>query len=260
MKSYGISLGLAIILVLSSFTTLHKSSLKVDTIVIDPGHGGKDPGCQSHNIQEKKVVLDIGLKLGKIIKENLNDVNVIYTRKQDEFLKLRERSDIANKNQADVFLSLHCNAAQSSAIGGTETYAMGIKKSEDNLQVAKRENSVILMEENYEEHYDFNPKSPEAHILSSLQQDNNLEQSLNLASKIEHQFNDRVQRHSRGVKQAGFVVLYRTTMPSVLVEMGFLTNPSDRQFLTSKKGQVYVASGLFRAFRNYKEEMNEGLN
>ncbi len=252
---------LAFLFVFSAFKPLNEPTLKVDTVVIDPGHGGYDSGCQSGGVMEKDVVLDIGLKLGKIIKEHLDDVEVIYTRKKDKFLELYERAQIANRNNADVFISLHVNASSSARVYGTETFAMGVHKSEENLKVAKRENSVVLMEENYEENYEhFDPKSPESHILFNLQQNNNLDQSLNLASNIQHQFDERVNRHNRGVKQAGFVVLWKTTMPSVLVEAGFLTNPKERQYLTSEKGQVYIASGIFRAFRNYKEAMNKKLN
>lgn len=236
-------------------------SLLVDTVVIDPGHGGIDAGCTSNGVMEKDIVLAIALKLGKYIKQNLDGVEVIYTRTTDRFVKLYKRAEIANKNDADVFISLHVNASSYSYVHGAETFCMGVDKSEENLKVAKRENSVVLMEENYKKNYkNFDPKSPESHILFSMQQNNNLEQSLNLAANMQHQFDDRVNRTNRGVKQAGFVVLYKTTMPSVLVEAGFLTNPSERRYLTSDRGQTYIASGLFRAFRNYRKTMNEKLN
>lgn len=236
-------------------------SLRIDTVVIDPGHGGIDPGCTSHGVMEKDVVLSIALKLGKYIKENLKGVEVIYTRKTDKFVKLYKRAEIANKNNADVFISLHANASQYKHVNGSETFCMGVNKSEENLKVAKRENSVVLLEENYEKNYkNYNPKSPESHILYAMQQNNNLQQSLKVASNIQHQFDERVHRHNRGVKQAGFVVLYRTTMPSVLIETGFLTNPKERRYLTSERGQTYIASGIFRAFRNYRNTMNSKLN
>lgn len=247
---------LSIGLVFCSFTPVNKVEYRVKTVVIDAGHGGKDSGCLSSGIMEKDIVLSISLKLGKIIKEHLNDVQVTYTRKQDKFIELYERAAIANRHSADVFLSLHCNAANTTYVKGTETYVMGLHKSEKNLEVAKRENSVVLLEEDYEENYGgFDPTSPEGHIIFSLYQNVNLEQSLELASKIEHQFDDRAKRHSRGVKQAGFLVLWKSTMPSVLVETGFLTNPHERKFLTSGPGQDYIASAIFRAFRKYKNDL-----
>lgn len=236
-------------------------SLRIDTVVIDPGHGGIDAGCTSKGVMEKDVVLSIALKIGKYIKEKLDGVEVIYTRKTDKFVKLYRRAEIANKNNADVFISIHANASQYAHVHGTETYCMGVNKSKENLKVAKRENSVVLLEENYEKNYEnFDPKSPESHILFSMQQNNNLEQSLKLASNMQHQFENRVKRHNRGVKQASFVVLYKTTMPSILIESGFLTNPGERRYLTSEQGQTYIASGLFRAFRDYRQSMNNEPN
>ncbi|PSR04409.1 MAG: N-acetylmuramoyl-L-alanine amidase [Bacteroidetes bacterium SW_10_40_5] len=256
MKGFFMATFCSFALVLTSFEPVNPKKYTIDTIVIDPGHGGNDSGCRSNGIFEKDVVLAIGLKLGKIIKDNLPGVEVIYTRKKDKFLELWERAKIANKNKADVFISLHCNASSASYVKGTETFCMGIHKSEENLKVAKRENSVVLMEDNYKERYDgFDPTSPEGHIIFSLNQDANLQQSLKLASKIQHQFKERVSRKNRGVKQAGFVVLWKTTMPSVLIEAGFLTNPHERKYLTSELGQTYIASGIFRAVRNYKEAM-----
>jgi len=230
----------------------------VTTVVIDPGHGGHDSGCLGDDSQEKHIVLDIGLKLGEYIKENYPDVDVHYTRKTDKFIPLHKRSSIANKNNADVFISLHANATKTASVKGTETYVMGLHRTKQNLKVAKRENSVVTMEEDYKEHYDgFDPDSPQGHIIFSLQQNAHLEQSINLASKIEHQFKHRAKRKSRGVKQAGFLVLYKTTMPSVLIESGFLTNDHDEQYLMSEKGQTYTASAIYRAFRDYKEEMDK---
>lgn len=230
----------------------------VTTVVIDPGHGGHDSGCLGDNSKEKHIVLDIGLKLGKYIKKNFPDVDVHYTRKTDKFIPLHERSEIANKNEADVFISLHANATKTASVKGTETFVMGLHRTKQNLKVAKRENSVVKMEEDYEKHYDgFDPDSPQGHIIFSLQQNAHLEQSINFASKIEHQFEHRAKRESRGVKQAGFLVLYKTTMPSVLIESGFLTNHHDEEYLMSDKGQTYTASAIYRAFRDYKEEMDQ---
>lgn len=256
MKLLRAILLLALVFVLSSFTSLNLSKYYVRTVVIDAGHGGHDPGCQYGHSQEKEIALKIALKLGKIIDENLPDVDVIYTRDSDKFIELKERSAIANRAKADVFISIHVNSASSTAARGTETFAMGLHRSESNLDVAKRENAVVLLEDDYEQNYEgFDPNSPEGHIIFSLYQNANLEQSLNLAAKVEHQFEHRVQRYSRGVKQAGFLVLWKATMPAVLIETGFITNANDRQFLVSDLGQVYLASGIYRAFKEYKQEL-----
>lgn len=252
---------LALLILFSSFTNLNTSKYYVKTVVIDAGHGGKDAGAYYASIKEKDIALNISLKLGKYIKENLKDVKVIYTREDDRFIELWERSAIANRHNADVFISIHANAASDSRAQGTETYCMGPHKLDENLDVAKRENSVILLEENYEEHYDgFDPNDPESHIILSLYQNIHLERSLKLAEKIEDQFKKRVNRRSRGVKQAGFIVLWRSSMPSVLIETGFLSNDNDRNFLNSEQGQVYMASAIFRAFRDFKEELEASSN
>jgi len=245
---------LAIFLVLGSFHALNETINKVKIVVIDAGHGGHDVGCSSAGVYEKDIALSIALKLGEIIKENLDDVKVIYTRDDDNFKELWERASQANKEAADVFLSVHCNANNNANAYGTETYVMGLHKQNSNLSVvAERENSSILLEENYEEKYDgFDPTSQESHILFSLYQNENQDLSLLLASKVEDQFKNRVQRRSRGVKQAGFVVLWKTAMPSVLIETGFLTNPTERNYLSSDLGQVYIASGIYRALKEYK--------
>ncbi|MDQ3072645.1 MAG: N-acetylmuramoyl-L-alanine amidase [Bacteroidota bacterium] len=239
-----------------AFTQLGPGPAGVKTVVIDAGHGGHDPGCKFGNIEEKKVALSIALKVGNLIKENCKDVSIIYTRADDTFVELWERALIANRNHAAVFISIHCNANKTTTVYGTETYTMGLHKSDDNLEVAKRENEVILMEDDYTERYDgFDPKSPESDIIFELFQDAYMDQSLRLAAKVESQFKDRVKRKSRGVKQAGFVVLWKTAMPSILVETGFLSNPTERAFLTSDAGQNEVASGIFRAFKEFKTEV-----
>ena len=237
---------------------IFKSSAAIKTVVIDPGHGGHDTGCLGHTrVNEKKVALSIALKLGKYISSNFSDVNVIYTRKTDVFVELEERAAIANRNNADLFISIHCNAASSSAYG-TETYVMGLHKTEGNLNVAKRENSVVKLEQNHEERYDgMDLNSDEAYIIMSLTQNANLSQSTLLADKIQDQFRERVGLRDRGVKAAGFWVLWRTTMPAVLVETGFLTNPKEEKFLNSDKGQDYIASAMYRAFKEYKHEMEQ---
>ncbi|GIV34299.1 MAG: N-acetylmuramoyl-L-alanine amidase [Chitinophagales bacterium] len=228
---------------------------KIKTVVIDPGHGGKDPGALGYSTaREKDVVLKVGLKLGQYIQEVFPDVRVIYTRQKDEFVELHERARIANEAKADLFISIHCNASPSPAAYGTEIYVLGLHRTEDNLAVAKRENSVIMMEDNYMDHYEgFDPSSPEGYIIFSMFQDVNLKQSIEFASLVDEQFGERVHRKSRGVHQAGFMVLYKTTMPSILIELGFLTNKNEEAFLASEDGITYMASAIFRAFKQYKQ-------
>jgi N-acetylmuramoyl-L-alanine amidase len=227
----------------------------VKVVCIDAGHGGDDPGCLGASSKEKDVALAIALKLGEHIENNFPDVKVVYTRKTDVFIKLDERANIANKAKADLFICIHANAGGSSAIG-TETYVMGLHVSNANLKVAQRENSSILMEDDYETTYEnFDPNSPESYIIFSLRQNAFLDQSLSLAAKVQKQFTERVGRRDRGVKQAGFLVLYKTAMPSVLIETGFLTNKEEESFLNSKIGQDYLASAIFRAFKEYKTEI-----
>jgi N-acetylmuramoyl-L-alanine amidase len=235
-----------------------KYSLK--TVVIDAGHGGHDVGCIGGHAHEKDITLAIALKLGKLIENNFDDVKVIYTRKTDVFIGLGERAEIANTNRADLFISIHCNSASNKSAYGTETFVMGLNKSDDNLNVAKRENSSILLEKDYEIKYDgFDPNSPETHIIFSLYQNTFLSHSLLFASKVENQFKQN-GRFSRGVKQDNFMVLFRSTMPSVLIESGFLTNANEQKILTSPKGQEEVATSIYKAFRDYKTEMEMSVS
>lgn len=241
--------------ILSSFMPLNTHTYEVKTIVIDAGHGGKDPGCIGAHSKEAIVALGVATELGRILKEYMPSVKVIYTRDTDDFVELHERANIANKAGADLFISIHCNSGPSAAYG-TETFTMGLHTSNGNLEVAKRENNVVLKEDNYIEKYDgFDPNSPEAHILFSLFQNAHIDNSLLFASKIENQFAKRVNRHSRGVKQAGLLVLWKTAMPSVLIETGFLTNKTEENYLTNKENQVLMASGIYRAFKEYKQEL-----
>ena len=226
-------------------------------VVIDAGHGGKDPGALGKTSKEKDIALSIALKTGSYIEKNLKNVRVIYTRKSDRFIPLHERARIANDNHADFFISIHCNANNSSKVYGTETYVMGLHKSQENLEVAKLENASILKEDDYLQHYEgFNPNSAEAYIIFSLYQNAYLDESLNLAAKVQRQFKERVGLRDRGVYQAGFWVLYKTTMPGILVETGYLSNTKDEKFLKTKSGQTYLASAIYRAFREYKEELD----
>ncbi len=228
--------------------------------MIDAGHGGKDPGTLGKIAKEKDVVLNIALKTGKYIETNLPGIKVLYTRKTDKYVEFQDRADVANKNKADLFISIHANSIVGANAYGTETFVMGLHKDNSNFEVAKRENSVILMDENYKEKYEgFDPSSPESYILFSLNQSAYQESSLRFAQKVESQFKNRVGRYSRGVKQAGFLVLWMTTTPSVLIETGFLSNSKEETFLASDNGQDLIASGIYRAFKEYKEEM-ESIN
>lgn len=234
---------------------------QIRTVVIDAGHGGKDPGTHGRYAKEKTLNLKLALELGQKIKAQMPEVRVIYTRATDKFIELAERSAIANRNRADLFISIHCNAHPTSkATHGTETYTMGLHKTEGNLDVAKRENAVILKEANYQETYKgFNPNSPLAYIMLANYQHAFLGSSINFAEKIERNFRRQAERRSNGVKQAGFLVLWRTTMPSVLIEAGYLTNPAEEEFLASEAGQERIASAIYKAFAQYKEDM-EGVN
>ena len=236
-----------------------KSGYKLRTIVIDAGHGGHDPGCLGSDSREKEVALKIALKLGKLIETNCPDVRVIYTRKTDEFIPLIERANIANRAKADLFICIHLNSGPKAAYG-VETFVMGLHKTDDNLNVAKRENAAILLEDNYQKNYDgFDPNSAEANIIFSLYQNQFMQQSLSFAAKIQSQFKNNSKRFVRGVKQAGFLVLYKTSMPSVLIENGFLTNENDQRFLISDAGQASMASSIYRAFKSYKSELETGI-
>jgi N-acetylmuramoyl-L-alanine amidase len=227
-------------------------------IVIDPGHGGRDPGASGAFSKEKYVTLAIALKTAKYIRENIKDATVIMTRDEDSTVDLYERPKIANRNNADLFISIHANAMPGSKTTmGAETWIMGIASSEENLQVAMKENEVILLEDDYSTKYQgFDPKSPESYIIFTLTQNVFQKQSTELAWKIQTQFRERVNRKDRGVKQAGFVVLYNTTMPSVLVETGFISTPAEEKYLNSEQGQDYLASAIFRACRDYMTEVD----
>lgn len=229
------------------------------TVVIDAGHGGHDPGAISTDgkLTEKFVVLDVALSLGKMINEAYPDVKVIYTRDKDVFIPLNTRADIANKNHADLFISLHCNSVpkNKTAPSGTETYVMGMSKSESNMEVSKRENSVILMEDDYSTKYQgYDPDNPESFIFFNLMQNAYFEQSLLMAELCQKHLSKGPISTNRGIKQGALLVLWRTTMPSVLVEMGFITNKNDRNTLASKDKRTQLASRIFGAFKDFKEQ------
>lgn len=242
-------------LFLTSFTKagISQSGRAIKKVVIDAGHGGRDPGAVGKNSREKDINLSIALKLGRLIERNMKDVKVIYTRKTDVLIPLHKRTKIANDNQADFFISIHCNSNTSNRIYGAETYVMGLHKSQDNLEVAKLENSSILQEDNYSDYYEgFNPNSAEAYIIFSLYQNAYLDHSLDLAARIQKQFKERTSLRDRGVLQAGFLVLYRATMPGILVETGYISNVNDEKYLLSDRGQSNIASSIYRALKEYK--------
>jgi N-acetylmuramoyl-L-alanine amidase len=223
-------------LLLGTTTQAGLRAYSVKRVVIDAGHGGHDSGTLGRSSKEKDVALKIALELGRIMNEYLPDVEIIYTRKTDKFLDLKERARIANRENADLFISVHCNAAANRSVFGTETFVMGLSKVAGNFEVAKRENAVILLEDNYEEKYEgFDPSKEESYILFNMYQKAFLRNSLSLAANIENQFSTRVGRKSRGVKQGPFWVLWDTSMPSVLIETGFLSNQSEENYLNSEK-------------------------
>lgn len=233
-----------------------KTGFEVKRVIIDAGHGGKDPGALGtgrYKKTESDIALDVALKVREYIQKYYNNVEVIMTRDTDVFLELRERTKIANNAKADLFVSIHCNTNGNVRAFGSETYVIGLHKSESNLEVAKRENQVIFLEENYEEKYDgFDPSSPESMIALSMMQSQYLEQSIYFADLVQDQFRERVHRRDRGVKQAGYWVISQTIMPSVLIELGFISNHTEEDFLNSEQGQVYMASAIYRAFKDYK--------
>ncbi|MCK9616806.1 MAG: N-acetylmuramoyl-L-alanine amidase [Lentimicrobiaceae bacterium] len=227
-------------------------------VVIDAGHGGKDPGAVRGKIAEKDITLAIALKAGKLIEENYKDVEVIYTRKTDEFIELHRRAQIANEKKADLFISIHCNANPSSSAYGTETFVMGLHKSQANLTVAKTENSSILFENDYSNQYDgFDPNSAEANIIFTLFQNVYIDQSLDFAASLQEKFREKTKMNDRGVKQAGFLVLYKTAMPGVLIETGFLSNPKDVEYLTNAAGQSAIAQSIYNAFCDYRKKLDK---
>ncbi|MCR5710536.1 MAG: N-acetylmuramoyl-L-alanine amidase [Bacteroidales bacterium] len=236
--------------------------LKLSTVVIDPGHGGHDPGAISKNskLSEKQINLDISKRLGSLIEKEYPDVKVIYTRKTDKFVELSERGNIANRNHADLFISIHVNSAKSTSASGTETFVMGTDKSASNMEVCKRENSVILLEDDYSTKYEgFDPDNPESYIIFNLMQNAHFEQSIAFAEKVQGQFTSRGPiKKSRGIKQAPLMVLWRTTMPSVLVEVGFISNSSDRTVLNGADNRQKIADDIFKAFAAFKKEYDSG--
>lgn len=250
-----------LILCLLYFFVNLASAQKVNTVVLDAGHGGHDTGALGKNSREKDITLAVVLKLRDYIHDNMKDVKVILTRSDDTFIELYRRARIANENNADLFISVHCNSTKATSAFGVETFVMGLHKSEANLAVAKAENAAILLEDDYVEKYDgFDPNSPEGNIFFSMMQNAFLDRSLAFAGKVQHQLVDNLHMLNRGVKQAGFLVLYKTAMPGVLIETGFISNPKDEKFLLSDRGQDVMAQAIFKALRDYKNQVERRPN
>lgn len=232
------------------------ASQKQFTVVIDAGHGGNDPGAIGRRGREKNINLNVALKLGRLIENNCNNTRVVYTRKKDIFVPLHTRAEIANNAKADLFISIHTNsvASRSSKVCGTETYTLGLHRTQENLEVAKKENSVILIEDDYKQRYaGFNPNSAESYIIFEFLQDKYMSQSVSFATMIQQQFRQNARRADKGVHQAGFLVLRETSMPSVLIELGYITNPGEEAYLLSENGSSALAQSIYQAFLNYKQ-------
>ncbi len=231
---------------------------KIRIVVIDAGHGGADPGnlgTGRYKDKEKQIALDVALLVGKYIEENVPDVKVKYTRTKDQTINLHERPVFANSVGADLFISIHCDAFTSSSAYGCASIVQGKNHNDENMRVAEQENSVILLEDNYEETYEgFDPNKPETYIMLTMQQNAYFEQSISLAQKVQNQFRNRVHRKDRGVKQQPLYVTSRTTMPAILIELGFLTNKKEEDFLNSQNGKELMASAIYRSFKEYKKE------
>ena len=251
-----------VLLTLPRPVSAQEGGVRLKTVVIDAGHGGHDPGAVSKQskLSEKQINLDLALRLGARIQKEYPDVKVIYTRKTDKFVELAERGNIANRNHADLFISIHVNSAKSTAASGTETFVMGTDKSSSNMEVCKRENSVILLEDDYSTTYEgFDPNNPESYIIFNLMQNAHFEQSIAFAALVQQHFieNGPIKK-SRGVRQAPLMVLWRTTMPSVLIEVGFLSNANDRTSLNQAANRQKIAQDIYEAFSIFKKEYDAG--
>src|SRR5690554_7420176 len=246
-----------VIFLLFSFTGSIIAQNRPFTVVIDPGHGGRDPGAVGATSKEKDIVLSVGLKLGKLIKNEHPDVKVLFTRENDRFVALNQRAEIANRARADLFISIHCNALdrRRTSPQGVETFVLGLHRSKDNLDVAKAENSVIMYEEDYSLKYEgFNPNEPESYIIFEFMANEFLDQSVNFASMVQNQLVSNSKRVNRNVRQAGFLVLREVAMPSILIELGYISNRQEENYLKSESGQGSLATSIYNGFREYKRE------
>ena len=238
-----------------------KSGGQVKTVVIDAGHGGDKPGAVGRKTQEKTLTLQMALKLGKLIEDNYPDVTIIFTRTTDIDITLADRARLANKAKADLFISIHCNSWTNSTPTGVETYVMGLSQSKANMEVAKKENADILLEKGYKDNSDyqgFDPNSPESYVMFAMYQNAYLDKSLDFAGFIQDQYKSAIKTINRGVKQAEIFVLYKTAMPAVLTEVGFISNPEEEQYMMSDQGQAAIVSSIFKAFVTYKSKV-EGV-
>ena len=251
-----------LVLLCCAFVLCNPVAAKEFVVVIDAGHGGHDPGAIGKISKEKNINLKVALKVGGLIKLNCKDVKVVYTRTRDVFIPLDRRAQIANDAKADLFISIHTNAlAKNRTAQGASTWTLGLAKSDDNLEVAKRENAVILYESDYETRYaGFNPNSAESYIIFEFMQDKYMSQSVHLASLVQKQFKNRCKRVDRGVHQAGFLVLKASAMPSILVELGFISTPAEERYLNTESGSSTLAEGIYQAFLTYKKEQEARHN
>ena len=251
-----------LVLLCCAFGLCNPVAAKEFVVVIDAGHGGHDPGAIGKISKEKNINLKVALKVGGLIKLNCKDVKVVYTRTRDVFIPLDRRAQIANDAKADLFISIHTNAlAKNRTAQGASTWTLGLAKSDDNLEVAKRENAVILYESDYETRYaGFNPNSAESYIIFEFMQDKYMSQSVHLASLVQKQFKNRCKRVDRGVHQAGFLVLKASAMPSILVELGFISTPAEERYLNTESGTSTLAEGIYQAFLTYKKEQEARHN
>ena len=252
---------MALLGIIILFAVVAVAANKKFTLVIDAGHGGHDAGALGAFSKEKNINLNVALAFGRYVENNCPDVKVIYTRKTDVFIPLHTRADIANKNKADLFISIHTNAVPKKRIArGLETYTLGMHRAGSNLEVAKRENSVILIEKDYKQHYEgFDPNSSESYIMFEFMQDKNMAQSVELAKFVQRHACASANRQDKGVKQAGFLVLRETSMPSCLIELGFITTPDEEQYLNSQDGIDRLGYGIYKAFRDYKRKYDGNI-
>lgn len=251
-----------VILLLFSINAMHaeEKSIELKTVIIDAGHGGKDAGTVRGKVYEKNITLSVALELGKLIKKEHPDVKIIYTRSSDKFVGLHERAEIANRNHGDLFISIHVNSVNNSRINGVETFVMGTERNASNMEICRKENAVITLEDDYSTNYSgFDPDKPESYIIFSLLQNAHIEQSLILAEMVQNKLLTGPIKYNRGVKQDLFLVLWKCAMPSVLVELGFLTNNHDYKVLTDPNSRKVIARKLADAFTQYKKQYDRKL-